>query len=135
MKNDMEKRKVLSEFRGQKSDPSIYEKNFDGSYTVHGHINKYFWVVTESEREKLFIDKLNALVTKVEEGNYSDIEEHEINSVICGGSDNYNFPFESATGSDYIDGYHVLFNPVSSDWDWKEKQEEFKEGISSYTAK
>ena len=69
MENDMEKRKVLSEFRGQKSDPSIYEKNFDGSYT------------------------------------------------------------------DYIDGYHVLFNPVSSDWDWKEKQEEFKEGISSYTAK
>jgi hypothetical protein len=127
MENDNEKREVLAEFRGQGSDPSIYEKNFDNSYTVHGHINKYFWVLTESEREKLFEKKLVSLLNKVEEGGYQEINDTEINSIICGGSDDFNSPFESNTGSEYIDGYYVLKNPVSDNYDWKEIQEGFKE--------
>ena len=129
MKNDEERRQVLSEFRGQKSDPSIYEKAFDGSYIVHGGSGgKCFWVLTESEREQVFKSKLESLLRKVEKGDFSSLPDHEINSVICGGSDDYNSVFSNDDTGDYIDGYYVLYNLVRDDFDWQEIQEGFRQG-------
>ena len=127
VENEVSRRKALAEFRGQKSDPSIYEKAFDGSFIVHGGSGgKCFWVVNPAEREQLFVAKLESMLEQIKETGVHYLPDEEINSVICGGSDDYNFPFENTATGNFIHGWWILYNPSFRDADWQESQELYR---------
>ena len=127
IKNETSRRKALADFRGQKSDPSIYEQAFDGSFIVHGGSGgKCFWVVNRTERDELLKAKLEEMLARFEESGSYHFDDTEINSVICGGSDDYNGVFQNEKTGDFVHGYWILFNPSINDYDWQESQNAYR---------
>jgi len=127
--NDKEKREALAEFRGQNSDPSIYEKAFDGSYIVHGHTKKYFWVLDEQERKELFKTRIEELQEMILLDQYDELPDELINSVLSQGA---LYPLAEEGKDEHIDGFYILPSGVQWDWDWQEEQEEYREDPISY---